>query len=269
MTKIKITVLGCGTSTGVPVIGCDCKVCTSVDSKNKRTRSSVFVEAFSEKNNSVNFLIDSSTDLRLQSLREGITKIDAVLYTHHHADHTHGIDDLRTFNSHKDADHINCYGHIDTITHLEKTFQYIFDSSVNQNGSYKVFLPKLKTVSVDKPFKVNGVLVTPLMVYHNEAGTMITYGYRIGDFAYITDCKVIPEETYELMGGLKVLILDGLRYKKHPTHLTIEEALEEAKKIGATKTYLTHMGHEVEYDSALTSIGDGVGLCYDGLKVEV
>ncbi len=263
---MKITVLGCGTSTGVPVIGCDCDVCTSTNKKNVRTRSSVFVET----DEGMNFLIDSSTDLRLQALREGITKIDAVLYTHHHADHTHGIDDLRTFNSHKDADHINCYGHEYTISHLENTFRYIFDSSVNQNGSYKVFLPKLKTVTVDKPFKVNGVLVTPLMVYHNEEGSMITYGYRIGDFAYITDCKKIPDETYELLKGLKVLILDGLRYKAHPTHLTIEEALKEASKIGATKTYLTHMGHEIEYNEALKSLNDdSVGLCYDGLVINI
>lgn len=261
---MKITVLGCGTSTGVPVIGCDCKVCTSVNVKNKRTRSSVFVEA-----DGSNFLIDSSTDLRLQALREKITKIDAVLFTHYHADHTHGIDDLRTFNSHKDADHINCYGHVDTIVHLENTFRYIFDISVNENGSYRGFRPKLKTVTVDKPFNVNGVLVTPLKVYHNEAATMVTYGYRIGDFAYITDCKKIPEETYELLKGLKVLILDGLRYKDHPTHLTVEEALKEAGKIGAEKTYLTHMGHEIEYDEALHSIGDGVGLCFDGLTIEL
>lgn len=263
---MKITVLGCGTSTGVPVIGCNCEVCTSTNPKNKRTRSSVFVET-----ESANFLIDSSTDLRIQALRENITKIDAVLYTHHHADHTHGIDDLRTFNSHKDADHINCYGHEYTTNHLNNAFKYIFDSSVNQNGSYKVFLPKLKTVTVDKPFEVNGVTVTPLLVYHNEAGSMITYGYRIGDFAYITDCKRIPDKTYELLKGLKVLILDGLRYKSHPTHLTIEESLEQAKKIGAESTYLTHMGHEIDYDTALSSVSGsgGVGLCFDGLVINI
>lgn len=252
---MKVVILGCATSTGVPVIGCKCSVCTSDNQKNKRTRCSVFIQS-----NGKNILIDSSTDLRFQALREGITRLDAVLYTHSHADHTHGIDDLRTFNFINNMV-IPCYGNELTINNLKNNFRYIFDGVHSAGGK-----PKLKLNLVENDFDFEGINITPVEI--NHARWMIL-GYRIGNFAYLTDCSGIPEESIEKLQDLDLLILSALRYREHPAHFNIEQAVEMAQKINSKLTVFTHMGHEVEYEKLLAELPDNIVPAYDGMEVQL
>ncbi len=252
---MKLTVLGCGTSTGVPVIGCHCAVCSSAETKNRRTRSSLLIEEKSR-----NILIDTSTDLRVQSLRTGLERIDAVLFTHPHADHIHGIDELRAFN-HAQGGAIPCYGSAASIARIRALFDYIFTD--DENDGWK---PELATTVVDGPFNASGVDITPVKVMHGPA---VIFGYRTGKAAYLTDCSAIPGESLELIRGVDVLVLGALRRKPHPTHFTIEEAVAASQQAGAGRTILTHLSHDIDYvrDNAL--LPKGVELAYDGMVVEV
>ena len=252
---MKVTILGCATSTGVPIIGCPCPVCTSGNPKNKRTRCSVFIQSKDK-----NILIDSSTDLRFQALRHGITRLDAVLYTHSHADHTHGIDDLRTFNFINDMV-IPCYGNELTINNLKNNFGYIFDGVYSVGGK-----PKLELNIVENDFSFEGINITPVEISH--ASWMIL-GYRIGNFAYLTDCSGIPPDSMDKLEGLDLLILSALRYREHPAHFNIEQAVDMAEKLKPRLTVLTHMGHEVDYDTLLNELPDNIVPAYDGMEVEL
>ncbi len=256
---MKLVFLGCGTSTGVPVIGCRCETCSSNDRRNKRTRSSLLVRCGSK-----NILIDTSTDLRAQVLSSGVERVDAVLYTHYHADHVHGIDDLRSFNRIQSEEPIPCYADAPTIASLKHSFDYIFSvkGSKNLNG----WKPNLTANLIDGPFELFGELIVPVNIMH---GKMKILGFRIGDAAYLTDCSAIPRESMEIIKGVKVLILGALRNSPHPTHFSIPEAIEAAKEAGAGRTILTHLGHSVDYNKTAPELPGGIELAHDGLVVDL
>lgn len=263
-TPVSVTLLGTGTSTGVPVIGCRCSVCTSDDPRNKRLRSSAWIRA-----GAVSMLVDSGPDLRRQSLRAGITALDAVLYTHHHYDHISGIDDLRPFCFYS-REPIPCYAQPETVRILDGMFRYIFSEERYPSA------PRLSLTAVRHPFIVRrrddardpgeGVEVIPLPVFH---GSMPVYGFRVGNFAYITDTNRIPPETMALLEGTDTLVLDGLRHEPHPTHFTIDEAVEVARTIGARQTYFTHLTHTMDHAIEDARLPEGVNLGYDGLAFVV
>ena len=249
----RITVLGCGASTGTPVLFCKCSSCKSKNPKNSRTRASVFIQTSNKR-----FLIDTSPDLRTQAMREKLYWIDAVLFTHDHADHVHGIDELRTYN-YLMRKPIPCYGSKQTINAIRKKFSYIF--TYTQEGGGK---PAIDLHYVDKPFKFQDVTITPLHVIH---GQMKVLGFRINNVAYITDCSYIPEKTYKYLKELDVLVMDCLREIKHPTHVNVEQSLAIVKKIGAKKTTLTHMSHDLEYESFKKMLPKNIEPAFDGLLV--
>jgi phosphoribosyl 1,2-cyclic phosphate phosphodiesterase len=250
---MKLLILGCGTSTGVPIIGCDCSVCTSTDPRNKRTRSSALIQIKDK-----NILIDTSTDLRAQSLENGLKRIDAVLLTHPHADHIHGIDDLRAFNMMQERA-IPCYGSAYTIERVRVMFDYIFSEKPSES-----WRPNLTTTAVDSRFEAAGVDIIPIEICHGKAAI---FGFRVGNAAYLTDCSSIPPASIEKLHGLKLLVLGALRHKPHPTHMTIDEAIETSRLIGANRTVLTHLSHAIDYTNE--KLPDGVELAYDSMSIEV
>jgi len=247
---MKITILGSGTSTGVPMVGCRCPVCTSSDPKDTRTRASILIETAGKY-----ILVDTSPDLRRQALRENIPHIDAVLFTHSHADHVNGIDDLRGYHLlHKRV--IPCYGSIETIDHISRNFSYIFTGA--QNGGYT---PLLEPHAVSGSFHLLGLTILPIPLIH---GYSHSTGYRFGSMAYLTDCSRIPETSMTLLAGLDILILDALRYSPHVSHFNIEEALKTAKRLNARRTIFTHLTHEVPHRDA-ERLPPGVEFAYDGM----
>ena len=247
---LKITILGSGTSTGIPVIGCHCAVCHSDHPHNQRTRCSTLLSY-----GKYNILIDTSTDLRQQALREDIHRIDAVFYTHSHADHLHGIDDLRGFNL-RSKEPIPLYGSEQTLSTIRNSFSYIFDKS--EPASY---IPQLELHPINKSIELFNLTMTPIPMLH---GKMETFGYRCGPFAYLTDCNVIPPTSLTLLNDLELLVLDGLRFTPHNTHFNIPQAVKMAQKIGAKQTLLTHLSHEVDHPVHDLKLPDGINLAYDG-----
>jgi len=251
---MKIKILGCGTSTGVPVIGCHCSVCTSPDPKNRRTRTSALIQA-----NGKNILIDTSTDLRTQALTNNIERIDAVLFTHPHADHVHGIDDLRVFNLiQKEA--IPCFANENTVTRVRNLFEYIFTSS-----EYDGWKPKLKLSTVSSPFTLFGLDITPLDIFHGKGAIL---GYRINDSAYLTDCSGAPAATFRKLKDINVLIVGALRKRPHPSHFSVDQAIEFSKKVSAGSTILTHLSHNIDYVKDAGMLPEGVFFAYDGMEIE-
>jgi phosphoribosyl 1,2-cyclic phosphate phosphodiesterase len=250
---MKITILGSGTSTGVPMVGCHCPVCTSSDARDTRSRASIMVETAGKF-----ILVDTSPDLRRQALREKIPHVDAVLFTHTHADHVNGIDDLRGYHLlHKRV--IPCYGDRETIEHLTRNFSYIFTGA--QQG---VYTPLLEPHVVSGPFQLFGCTIIPVPLVHGYShGT----GYRFGAVAYLTDCNRIPEASLALLTGLDILIIDGLRYTPHVSHFTIEEALAVAARLQPRLTVLTHLTHEVAHWQG-GQLPAGAVLAYDGMVLE-
>jgi len=253
--SLKITFLGTGTSQGIPVINCDCAVCLSDNPHNKRLRTSVIIQS-----DKTAILIDTSTDLRQQLLRNPITSLDAVVYTHAHADHVCGIDDLRPFNFYSDT-RIPVYANQNTIDRLINSFDYAFG-----NGRIVPGVPNLKANAISGPFKVNELDVFPLELWH---GNSIVFGYRINNFAYCTDVNKIPDHTYDQLNNLDVLVLDALREKPHPTHLSLQEAVEVAQRIDAQKTFLIHMGHNIDHEIHGKILPENIHFAYDGLSVEL
>lgn len=253
--NLRVTVLGCGTSTGVPMIGCRCAVCVSEEPRNHRLRPGLRLET-----GGCVILVDTPTDLRQQALRFGIERVDAVIYTHAHADHTFGIDELRSFTFRRRRS-IPCYGSAETLTRIRRSFAYIFEPPEPGGGK-----PRLVLHEVRAPFTLCGREIVPVPVRH---GRLEVFGYRLGAFAYLTDCNRIPEESWALLDGVETLILDALRYKPHPTHFSIAEAVAVARRIGARRTYLTHLNHDVDYRTPAEPLPDGVELAYDGLAFDV
>lgn len=252
---MNVIVLGCATSTGVPIIGCGCFVCTSSHPRNKRTRSSVFVRA-GEKN----ILIDTAPDLRLQALAHNITRLDAVLYTHSHADHTHGIDELRTYNF-VNKMLIPCYGSPETVENIKTNFRYIFDGSYSAGGK-----PKLQITPVTGEFDFQGTRIVPVEINH---ANWIIFGYRIGNMAYLTDCSGIPEESKKRLEGLDLLIIGALRYTPHPAHFSVDQAVEIIREINPKIAVFTHMGHELAYEELSARLPEGIMAGYDGMTFEL
>ena len=257
---MRLTFLGTGTSFGVPQIGCDCAVCRSSDPRDRRTRSGVVVESAG-----ATILIDTPPELRLQLISAGITRIDAVIYTHEHADHINGIDDLRIFSVQR-RQALPLYGPAETMQRLRASFNYIFDNAVRPfEGTSKPRL-ELHVVEPDQIVEVAGVKVLPLAFEH---GHLRVFGYRFGNLAYITDVKAIGEHERSQLCNLDVLVLNALWWRAHPTHMSIAEAIETARALGAKRTYLTHLTHETGHADLEARLPEGILPAYDGLTVEL
>lgn len=254
---MRVTFLGTGTSTGVPVVGCSCRVCTSGHPYNQRLRQSVAIEA-----NGKHFLIDTTPDLRLQLLRHPIPRLDFLLFTHSHSDHLMGLDDIRPFNF-RQREPVHAFANEMTAKAIRRAFAYIWDTS-SQVGGGK---PQLELHEIEEPFTHEGVAITPIPVDH---GDWTILGYRIGRFAYITDTNGIPPASMKLLEGVDVLALDGLRPgPRHPTHFIVSEAVECARQVGARETWLIHLAHEVEHFEVEATLPEGVRVAYDGLVLEI
>src|SRR5437867_4111969 len=251
---MKVTFLGTGTSTGVPVIGCSCRVCVSDDPRNRRLRPSILLEWDARS-----ILVDSSTDFRQQALLHRIDRLDAVLYTHCHADHVMGLDDLRIYNFRQRAD-LPVYGSAGTLEDLRRTFWYAFADT--QEGGGK---PRLDLRAVGVPFDLFGVQVVPVPLWH---GDLEVFGYRIGSFAYCTDCNRIPPASLRTLEGLEVLVMDALRPTPHPTHFSLPETLALLADLKPKLAYLVHMSHDIEHRTTEETLPPSIHLAYDGLVLE-
>ena len=252
---MKLTILGCGTSFGVPMIGCTCPVCASDDPRNKRTRASILVTAGDK-----NILVDTATDLRAQSIANGIDHIDAVLYTHPHAEHIHGIDELRRFNWIQGSS-IPCYGSPETLGRIRQVFSYIFLTPGKPGWQ-----PNLTTHEVEEPFELFGMGITPIELMH---GDLPIFGYRFGNCAYITDFSELPDDSEEMLQGLDTLIIEALRFEPHLSHINLDQALEIIDRLKPGRAVLTHMAHQFEYKELTARLPKGVEPGYDGLVIEV
>jgi phosphoribosyl 1,2-cyclic phosphate phosphodiesterase len=252
---MELTILGSGTSTGVPMIGCRCEVCCSSNPKNHRSRASAYI-----RSGSTRLLVDTSTDLRQQALQCGVDGVDAVLYTHAHADHVHGIDELRSFN-HLQRGPIPCYGNAETIAALRERFAYAFS-----NGTGPAYTPQLQAHALAGPRVFGGVTVEPIEVEH---GADRILGYRLGTAAYVTDCSRIPPASQNCLRGLDLLVLSAIRYDAHPTHFTLEQALEAVAALRPRRAVLTHLSHVFDYDRVTAELPEGIALAYDGMVLHV
>jgi phosphoribosyl 1,2-cyclic phosphate phosphodiesterase len=257
MPAVSITVLGSGTSVGVPTIGCDCKVCLSSDERDKRLRPSILIRYDDRV-----VLVDTTPDFRTQALRFHIDRLDAILFTHSHADHIMGLDDVRPYNF-RQRSTIPIYAAKDTLQNIQGTFRYIF-----QNGSgSKSAIPKLAVNELNgKSFDLFGLSVTPIPVMHGE--NMI-YGFRFGKAAYLTDHSDIPESSLDMLRGLDVLFLDSLRHRPHPTHSTVERSLTYVDRLAPSRAFFTHICHELGHEETERLLPANVRLAYDGLEIAV
>lgn len=257
---VRLTLLGTGTSFGVPQVGCDCEVCRSTDPRDQRMRTAAIVETAGRT-----LLIDTPPELRLQLVRAGVRRLDAVLYTHEHADHTAGIDDLRIF-SVKQRAAVPLYGPVETLERLRRGYAYIFDDTVQPfEGTSK---PSLQLVPLE-PGTVTTVAGVPVLAIPFRHGHLRVFGYRIGNVAYLTDVKEVPEAARAQLRGVSVLVLNALWKREHPTHLSIPEAVAVAQSIGAERTFLTHLSHETGHAALKAELPAGIEPAFDGLSVEV
>jgi phosphoribosyl 1,2-cyclic phosphate phosphodiesterase len=253
---LKIRVLGSGTSSGVPTIGCSCAVCHSADPRDTRLRPSILIRF-----NDTNIVIDTTPDFRAQVLRAGIQRLDAIVYTHGHADHILGLDDVRPFNYHQ-KERIPIYASRSAFDVIERVFEYVFDKR-----DRKTSVPQLDVNLIDdNPFDVLGLRFEPIPLIH---GHQTIYGFRFGNVAYLTDHSEIPESSLERLLGLDVLFLDALRHKPHPTHSTVERSLETVARVKPARTYFTHMCHDLGHAATEALLPPGVFLAYDGLEIDV
>lgn len=253
----ELILLGTGTSVGVPVVGCRCAVCTSDDSRNQRTRTGVFVPAPAG-----NFLIDTSPEIRLQLLREKIDLVHAALFTHAHADHIFGLDDLRIFGHYLEGP-VTLYCEEAVEEQLRRAFHYAFAPPFPNDHHFAV--PKLQFRRIGtEPFDILGLPVQPVRLYH---GKLPVLGFRLGDVAFCTDVSQIPEDSFPLLEGLDVLILDALRDRPHPTHFSLEESLAVVQRLRPQKTYFTHISHWLDHAETNARLPDDVELAYDGLRI--
>ncbi len=253
---LSISVLGSGTSVGVPTIGCDCAVCRSTDPKDKRLRPSVLVRYGGR-----NVVIDTTPDFRAQVLRAGLERLDAIVFTHAHADHIMGLDDVRPFNYHQRSG-IPIYGSAETMETVRRVFQYVFAEHTHESS-----IPRLETHVLDgAPFDLFGLPFLPIPLKH---GRLDVYGYRFGAAAYLTDHSAIPEASMEALGGLDVLFLDALRRRPHPTHTTVARALEYVVELKPRRAFLTHICHDLGHEETERTLPLNVRMAYDGLEIQV
>jgi phosphoribosyl 1,2-cyclic phosphate phosphodiesterase len=254
---VRITFLGTGTSHGVPMIGCDCVVCKSDDPRDNRCRPSIYLEM----GDGLRVLVDTTPDLRTQALRYDIRRIDAILYTHAHADHVMGLDEIRRYNVMARAP-MPVYGDVPTLGALRRTFSYVFESDAPKGGG----VPDLRLWTIGGRFSIGRQEVVPVPLRH---GPWTILGFRFGRFAYLTDCNGVPESSVAMLQGLDSVVLDALRHRPHPTHFTLDEAVAVARTIGAKHTYFTHIAHELGHRKTCASLPSGMALAHDGLVLEI
>ncbi|HYZ86989.1 MAG TPA: MBL fold metallo-hydrolase [Bryobacteraceae bacterium] len=254
MPLVRITVLGSGTSVGVPMIGCTCDVCKSTDPRDKRLRPSIVLRYDGRV-----VLIDTTPDLRAQSLRYGLQRLDAVLFTHAHADHIMGLDDIRPFNF-LQRENVPLYADEATLASIKRVFNYIFELKNPQSS-----IPRVSTVMLNgEAFDLFGLKFTPVPLLH---GNERIYGFRFGDSAYLTDHSDIPDESVEMLQNLDVLFLDALRHKPHPTHSTVEQSLQTVERLRPRRAYFTHISHDLGHEKTERLLPSNVKLAYDGLDL--
>ena len=269
--SLRVTVLGSGTSHGVPTIGCDCAVCRSTDPRDRRTRPSILIEVEPAPQDPASdslfrgavrsILVDTSTDLRAQVLARGVRRVDAILFTHAHADHVFGLDDVRRFNQMQKGA-IACYAAEDTLQSLRRMFAYIFAPPAQKGGG----IPQLTLFRIGGAFTLGGVDIVPIPLFH---GRMPVLGFRIGTFAYLTDCNRIPDESWPLLAGVRTLILDALRHRPHSTHFSVQESVDVVARLGVDRAYFTHISHDLGHAGTCAQLPAGVELGYDGLVLTV
>jgi phosphoribosyl 1,2-cyclic phosphate phosphodiesterase len=253
---LKITVLGSGTSSGVPTIGCSCGVCLSKDPRDKRLRPSILLSYLDH-----NVVVDTTPDFRAQILRAAPPRLDAIVYTHWHADHILGLDDVRPFNYHQ-GERIPIYASRQAFSVIERVFSYVFD-----NRKRSTSIPQLDVNVIDEtPFEILGLRFEPIPLTH---GHDTIFGFRFGSAAYLTDHSEIPAASLARLGGLDVLFLDALRHRPHPSHSTVAHSIETALKLKPKRTYFTHMSHDVGHAATEATLPPGIFLAYDGLEIEV
>jgi len=270
--SLRITLLGSGTSHGVPMIGCECAVCRSTDPRDRRSRPSIFIETRDDDDDAArampafaravrHILVDTSTDLREQALRHDIRRVDAILFTHSHADHVLGLDEVRRYNSLQKAP-IACYADAQTLADLRQTFHYIFTPHTTWPGR----TPQLSLFRIGGPFVLGGLEIVPVPLLHGRRPIL---GYRIGTFAYLTDCNQIPDASWPLLDGVRTLVLDALRDRPHPTHFSVSEALDVVVRLAPERAYFTHICHDLGHAATCARLPAGVELAYDGLVLDV
>ena len=258
---MRLTFLGTGTSFGVPVIGCDCAACTSTDPRDRRTRHAALVE-----DGAGMLLVDTPPELRLQLVQAGVKRIEAVWYTHSHADHVHGVDDLRAFTA-RSGESIRVLASEVTARSLMQRFRYVFDETMIPLPGMSRPEAAIELLQPFQPVEVAGMSLTPLPVPHGHEEVT---AFRAGGLGYVTDAKSIPEATAEALRGVRVLVLNALWFgRPHPTHFSVEEAVEAARTIGAERTYLTHLSHRVTQAELDERLPAGIFAAYDGLVVDV
>lgn len=277
-----VTILGSGTSHGVPMIGCECAVCQSTDPRDRRSRPSILIEiagapgaaADGEAGGTADvagaspvasgvrsILVDTSTDLRMQALAHRLRRVDAILFTHSHADHIFGLDEVRRFNVIQQAA-IPFFADQRTLDDLRKTFSYIFTPPAAVGGG----IPQLIPFLIGGPFSLGGLEIVPVPLLHGKRPIL---GFRLGRFAYLTDCSAIPETSWPLLEGVDLLVIDALRRKKHPTHFNVDEALAVIARLRPSRAWFTHICHDLGHAETTASLPDGVELAYDGLVLPV
>ncbi|MFO0859268.1 MAG: MBL fold metallo-hydrolase [Phycisphaerales bacterium] len=273
MRDFRFKFLGTGTSSGIPVIGCGCDVCRSSDPRDNRLRTSACLEWTDALGKPRTVLIDTSPDLRQQALRFGVKRLDAILYTHNHVDHTFGLDEVRRYNAMQEQA-IDVYAEAPTLSFLKRTFGHIFESEKNVNQSFVATLIAWP-LEAGRAIELHGVRFTPVRVLH---GKLPIVGFRIEPaggvshpllpLCYLTDVSAIPPETWPLLRNTSTLVLDALRHRHHPTHLTIGQAVSIAHEVGAAKTYFVHMTHDIAHEATEAELPEGMLLAYDGLTLE-
>jgi phosphoribosyl 1,2-cyclic phosphate phosphodiesterase len=246
------------------MIGCKCRTCTSHDPRDRRDRPGAMVQFPGDDGDVRTVLIDTSTDLRWQMIRHDVMHIEGIVYTHNHADHIFGLDDVRRFNAvQKSA--IDIHAEPDVIDWIQQSFRYIFDTTVNVNNSFVATLD-LHEVTPDEPVEIAGRTFQPIRLMH---GVLPILGWRIGDFAYCTDCSEIPPHSMDRLRGLDVLVIDALRYRPHPTHLSVEQAIEVVEELKPRRAYFTHITHDILHAELEATLPDHVTLAHDGLTIDV
>jgi phosphoribosyl 1,2-cyclic phosphate phosphodiesterase len=255
--KARVTFLGTGTSHGVPMIGCACATCQSTDPRDQRLRPSIYIDV----DDGPKLLVDAGTDLRTQALAHGLSRVDAILFTHSHADHIMGLDDVRRFNMIQGGA-IPAYADARTSEDIRRSFYYIFTPPQEKGGG----VPEIVLTTIDGAFAIGGVEIVPVPIFH---GPRAILGFRFGSFAYLTDCNRIPDASWPLLVDLDVLVVDALRYRPHPTHFTVAEALAVVARLKPRRAWLTHMCHDLPHQATNDALPDGVQLAYDGLKLDV
>ena len=254
---VRVLFLGTGTSHGVPMIGCDCDVCRSSDPRDSRSRPSIAIEC----DDGLRVLVDTTPDLRTQALRHDLRRVDAILFTHSHADHVMGLDEVRRYNMLSKRP-MPIYGDPATLRELRRIFAYVFEADAPKGGG----VPDLRLFAIGGSFCLGRQVVEPIPIWHGRREIL---GFRLGAFAYLTDCNGIPDASLERLKGLDCLVLDALRKRPHPTHFTIDEAVAMAQRVGARRTLFTHIAHELGHEETCASLPMNMALAHDGLSIEV